>query len=78
LRGFIERDDPRIARRLFAQVRKAARVDFLACSLPSRAHAARTGFLRSPHRTLLTANPLRDTVHPDPTLPASWDCRSSN
>ena len=69
----IERDDPRIARRLFAQVRKAARVDFLACSLPSRAHAARAGFLTSPHRTLLTANPLRDDLHPDPTLPASWD-----
>jgi len=48
-------------------------VDFLACSLPSRAHAARAGFLTSPHRTLLTANPLRDDLHPDPTLPASWD-----
>jgi GNAT superfamily N-acetyltransferase len=69
---FVEHDDPRTARRLFAQVRKAARVDVIVCSLPSRAHAARRGFVKSPGGTLLTVNPLRENLRPDPTLPASW------
>jgi hypothetical protein len=68
----VEHDDPRTARRLLAEVRSSSRVDFLACSLPSRVHAARRGLLKAPRGTLLTANPLRDNLHPDPTLPASW------
>jgi GNAT superfamily N-acetyltransferase len=68
----VEHDDPRTARRLIAQVRTAARVDFIACAMPSRVHAARRGLVKSPSGTLLTANPLRENLRPDPTLPASW------
>jgi GNAT superfamily N-acetyltransferase len=68
----VEDDDPRTARRLIAQVRKATRADFIACSLPSRADAARRILVSSPHRTLLTASPLRENLRPDPTLPTSW------
>ena len=68
----VEHDDPRTARRLLAEVRSSSRADFVACSLPSRGHAARRGLLKSPRGTLLTANPLRENLDPDPTLPASW------
>ena len=68
----VEHDDPRTARRLLAEIRSSSRADFVACSLPSRVHAARRGLLKSPRGTLLTANPLRENLDPDPTLPASW------
>jgi hypothetical protein len=68
----IEHDDPRTARRLLGALRKSVRVDFIACSLPSRGHAARRGLVKSPSGTLLTAKPLRENLDPDPTQPASW------
>ncbi|HEV7586048.1 MAG TPA: GNAT family N-acetyltransferase [Solirubrobacteraceae bacterium] len=68
----VEARDPRLTRSLLAKVRAAARADFVRCSFPSRAAAARHGFVQYPGRTALMTTPLRGSIHPDPTSMASW------
>jgi GNAT superfamily N-acetyltransferase len=68
--------DRKTARRLLRRVAGSAAVDHLACHFPhgsaqARA-AARSGFLHSPGGVTLAVKPLRDELHPDPTMLASW------
>jgi GNAT superfamily N-acetyltransferase len=67
-----EREDPRLTRSLLVEVRSAAPADFVRCSFPSRAAAARRGFVQYPGRTALMTTPLRERIEPDPTRLSSW------
>jgi GNAT superfamily N-acetyltransferase len=68
--------DRRTARRLLRRVARSAPVDHLACHFPhgsaQASAAARSGFLRSPGGVTLAVKSLRDGLHPDPTMLASW------
>ena len=68
----VEREDPRTARRLLRQLRRVAGPHSSPVRFDSRRRAARCGFVRSPRGAMITANPLREALVPDPTLPASW------
>lgn len=66
-------DDAKLARRLTRGVRRAANADLVACAFPSPLAAAKCGFVRAPAgAAMIAANPLRDGLRPDPTLPGSW------
>lgn len=69
----VEHGQPRIARRLLRQVRRAAATDLVTCAFPSRSQAARCGFLDVPGGKRLMTNPLRSGIAPDPALAASWE-----
>jgi GNAT superfamily N-acetyltransferase len=64
--------DRRLVGRLLREVRRAACADFVRCSFPSRAAAARHGFAQYPGRTALMTTPLRERINPDPTSMSSW------
>ncbi len=68
----VDPEDLAGTRRLLGQVGRAAKADVVACTFPSRAEALRCGFVRSPQAAMITANPLRAGIVPDPALPASW------
>jgi GNAT superfamily N-acetyltransferase len=67
-----EREDSRLTRTLLREVREAASADFVRCSFPSRAAAARHGFLQYPGRTALMTTLLREGIDPDPARMSSW------
>ncbi len=68
----VEAEDARLTRSLLAKVRGAADADFVRCSFPSRATAARHGFVQYPGRTALMTTPLRGSISPDPGTMSSW------
>ncbi|HEX4189049.1 MAG TPA: GNAT family N-acetyltransferase [Solirubrobacteraceae bacterium] len=68
----VERGDARLTSSLLGEVSRAAPADFVRCSFPSRAVAARHGFIQYPGRTALVSTPLRERIEPDPTRLSSW------
>ena len=68
----VERDDPRLTRRLVQGVRRAARADFLVAAMGSERLAARCGLAPLLPGTTIYFNPLREGLVPDPTRPATW------
>jgi predicted N-acetyltransferase YhbS len=68
----VARDDVKLARRLTRGVRRAANADFVACAFASPRTALHCGFVPAPGAAMIAANPLRDGLQPDPTLPGSW------
>jgi hypothetical protein len=72
----VERGDAATAGRLLGAVRRAARVDHVACALPAGSDGARAarrrGFLPAPGGVTLVTNVLRPPVAPDPTGLGAW------
>ena len=68
--------DRATARRLLSRVARSANVDLLTCHFPrgwaAAAAARRAGFIKAPVGITLAARPLREGIHPDPTVLASW------
>lgn len=68
--------DRMTAGRLLSRVARAAPVDHVTCSFPSRtapwAAAPRRGFLSSSQGMTLVVNPLRSNIDPDPADLRSW------
>lgn len=73
---FVRAGDRRTARRLLANVRRAAAVDHLTCMSPARSTSAAasraSGFIRMPRGVLFLVNPLLGRTRPDPTDLRSW------
>jgi GNAT superfamily N-acetyltransferase len=72
----VERGDASTAGRLLAAVRRAARVDHVACAMSNGRDgswaATRRGFLPAPGGVTLVTNVLRRPVVPDPTDLGAW------
>jgi GNAT superfamily N-acetyltransferase len=68
--------DSRTVRRLLRRVARTAAVDHLSVLFPPRSVQARalrrTAFVRAPGGLILTVNPLRTGISPDPTEMRSW------
>jgi GNAT superfamily N-acetyltransferase len=68
----VERNDPRLTRRLVQSVRRAAAADLVVAAFASNRLAARCGLAPLLSGTTMSVHPQREGLLPDPTRQASW------